>query len=533
MASSMWRNIFRTAAFASIVGLAAPAFSATPADTLIMARKIDDIKSLDPAEVFEWGSGEVINNLYVRVMTYSPDNFNEVVGGVAESWTADPDGTTYTLNIREGMKFHSGNPVTAKDVEYSLHRAVHLAMSPVLILDQLGWTADNVADMVKATDDHTLVIKTAEQLAPSLVMNCMSAGIASVVDSEELKKHEKDGDFGYNWLKTRSAGSGAYKLVTWKPKDAVVMEANPDFYLGEPKLKRLIVRHVPEPAAQRLLIEKGDVDIARDLTADQVKTVRENDELKVGTVEKTNIYYLGLNTKNEILANPKIWEAMRWLIDYQTMSNTFLDGYFGVHQSILTGGLALEDKPFHLDVDKAKALLAEAGYPDGFDIDLDVANTDPFPDIGLSMQSTFAQAGINVRLVQSDMAQVLTKYRARNHELVLGIWSPDYIDPHSTTDFFVRNTDNSDSSANKTAAWRNAWDIPELSAITEQAMSEKDEAKRRQTYIEQQTAVQQDSPIIVMFQLTENTITRDNVSGFISGPSFDTPVYWTIEKGEQ
>jgi peptide/nickel transport system substrate-binding protein len=321
--------------------------------------------------------------------------------------------------------------------------------------------------------------------------------------------------------------------VAWKPKDAVVLEANPDFYRGAPKVKRLIVRHIPEPAAQRLLLEKGDIDIARDLTADQVKTVRVNKDLTVSTVEKTNIYYLGLNTKNEILAKPKVWEAMRWLIDYQAMGTTFLDGYFGVHQSFLTGELGLKDKPYHLDVDKAKALLAEAGYPDGFSIDLDVANTDPYPDIGLSLQSTFAKAGIKVKLAQSDMAQMLTKYRARNHQVVLGIWSPDYIDPHSTTDFFVRNTDNSDSATNKTAAWRNAWDIPQLSVVTEQAMTEKDETKRKQTYIEQQKAVQQNSPIIVMFQLTENTLMRKNVSGFVSGPSFDTAVYWTIQKGKE
>ena len=211
------------------LGFALPALSATPKDTIIMARKIDDIKVLDPAEVFEWGSGEIINNLYTRLVTLDPNDFTKLVGGVAESWKVSDDGLTYEFKIRPGLKFHSGNPVTAKDAEFSLRRVVHLSKTPVFIFNQLGWKPDTVDDMVKAVDDSTLVLKIAQPYANSLVINILSAGVASIVDSVEVSKHIKDNDYGYNWLKTNSAGSGPYKLVVWKPKDAVVLEANPDF----------------------------------------------------------------------------------------------------------------------------------------------------------------------------------------------------------------------------------------------------------------------------------------------------------------
>ncbi|MBK1780211.1 ABC transporter substrate-binding protein [Advenella sp. WQ 585] len=513
------------------LGLATPALSATPKDTIIMARKIDDIKVLDPAEVFEWGSGEIINNLYTRLITLDPNDFTKLTGGVAESWKVSDDGLTYEFKIRPGLKFHSGNPVTAKDAEFSLRRVVHLSKTPVFIFNQLGWKPDTVDDMVKAVDDSTLVLKIAQPYANSLVINILSAGVASIVDSVEVSKHIKDNDYGYNWLKTNSAGSGAYKLVVWKPKDAVVMEANPDFYLGAPKSKRFIVRHIAEPSAQRLLLTAGDIDIARDLSADQIKQARSNDKVKVSTTEKLSTYYLGLNSeKNEILAKPKVWEALRWLVDYQTMANTFLDGYYKVHQSFLTGPDGIQETPYKLDVEKAKALLAEAGYPDGFSITMDLYNTPPQTDIAQSIQSTFGQAGIKLNLIQSDKAQGLTKYRSRGHDIMLAAWSPDYLDAHSTAEFFVRNTDNSDDSKNKTAAWRNGWEIPEISAMTEKAMMEQDAEKRRNIYFEQQRTVQNDSPMIMMFQLIESSVMQNNVNNFISGPGFDTALYWKVEK---
>ncbi|MGQ3027020.1 MAG: ABC transporter substrate-binding protein [Ferrovibrionaceae bacterium] len=512
--------------------VAGQALAATPKDTIVMAKTMDDITSLDPAEVFEFTGGEVINNVYVRLMTYDPSDFTKLIGGAAESWSVSDDGKTFTIKIRQGMKFTTGRPVTAKDAAFSLQRVVALGKSPAFILVQFGWSADNVKEMVTAPDDQTLVLKTATAFAPSFVMNCLSAGVGSVVDAEEALKNAKDNDFGYNWLRTNSAGSGAYKLISWKPKESVVLEANPGFYRGEAKTKRIIIRHVPEPTAQRLMLEKGDADIARNLTADQLKAIAADTKLAVNSTGKGTIYYLALNQKNPALSKPKVREAVRWLIDYQTMSSTFLAGQYGVHQGFWGKGSAgsLDDTPFKFDPAKAKALLAEAGYPNGLELDLDAGNTSPHADIAQSVQSTFAQAGVKVNIVPGDIRQVLTKYRARNHQLLLMYWSPDYLDPHSTADFFTNNPDNSDGAKAKTGAWRNAWDIPDLTKETAAAVLERDPQKRIGMYIDLQKKVQADGPIVVMFQQTEQAALRAEVKNFILGPSFDTPVYWQITK---
>src|SRR5262249_54536523 len=191
---------------------------------------------------------------------------------------------------------------------------------------------------------------------------------------------------------------------------------------------------------------------------------------------------------------------------------------------------ALDETPFHLDVAKAKELLAKAGEADGFDIEIDAGNSSPFPDIAQSIQSTLGQAGIRVKIVSGEAKQVITKYRARNHQIVLLYWAPDYLDPHSNADSFARNPDNSDTAKSKPLAWRNAWEIPDLTKEADAAVRERDPDKRRQMYLDIQTKEQTDGAIICMFQQTEPLGRRANVNGFFSGPNTDLVFYRSTTK---
>jgi peptide/nickel transport system substrate-binding protein len=519
------------AALAATAGL--PAAAETPSNTFVMAKNLDDIITLDPAQVFEFSGGEVIANVYDRITMYEPENLTELVGGVAESWSFSDDGHTITLKIRPGQTFHSGNPVTAEDVAFSLHRVIKLDMAPSFILTQFGWTADNVDDLVKAIDPETVQLTITNDFAPTLVLNALSAGVGSVVDKKTAMAHEKDGDMGHEWLNTHDAGSGPFSLKSWKANEAVILDANPNYRMGAPKIERVILRHVAEPAAQRLLIEKGDVDMARDLTADQIAGLEGNPDVVVTAYPKATLQYVATNHKNEILRNPKVEEALRYLIDYQGMADTFLKGNWKVHQSFWPSGFwaSYTKTPYHLDVEKAKKLLAEAGYPDGFDVTLDLFNTSPFQEMGQAIQETMAKAGVRVELLPAEKKAVYTKHRARKHQLILTGWSPDYLDPHSNADAFASNPDNSDE-ANLTGvlAWRNAWDIPELTKETAAAKTELDLEKRKEMYLDLQRKVQEAGPFIIMFQQTEQVAARKNHKGFVSGPSFDLVYYRLIEK---
>jgi peptide/nickel transport system substrate-binding protein len=161
---------------------------------------------------------------------------------------------------------------------------------------------------------------------------------------------------------------------------------------------------------------------------------------------------------------------------------------------------------------------------------MDVRNNQPVTGIAESVQQTFAQAGVKMEIIPGDGKQTLTKYRARTHDMYIGQWGVDYWDPHSNADTFTNNPNNSDEGTNKTLAWRNAWDVPELTKETKAALLERDGAKRAKMYQDLQKKVLEKSPFIMIFQQIEVAGYRSNLKGFKLGPSFDTNYVFNISK---
>jgi peptide/nickel transport system substrate-binding protein len=345
-------------------------------------------------------------------------------------------------------------------------------------------------------------------------------------------EHEKDGDMGHEWLKTNSAGSGPFKLRAWKPNESVALDANPDYWRGAPKFKRVITRHIPESATQRLLLEKGDIDVARKLSPEDVAAVATNPEIKITKSPKGLIWYMGLNQKNEYLAKPEVREALKYLVDYDALVASILNGKAVVHQSFLPQGFlgAINDMPYKLDVAKAKELLAKAGLPNGFKVTMSTRNNSPTKDLAQAIQASWAQAGIEVEIIPADDKQNLTVYRARQHDIYIGRWGPDYQDPHTNADTFASNPDNSDGAKSKPLAWRNAWDIPEMTKETQAAVLERDAAKRAAIYEQIQREHMQISPFVIFAQEIENIAERADLQGMVWGPSFDDNKYWQGHK---
>ncbi len=511
---------------------AEPAKAETPDNMLVMGMRIDDIITLDPAEVFELSAGEIIANIYDRIMMFEPEDLSTLTGGVVEDWTVSEDGKTIEFTMRDGMTFHSGNPVRAEDAVFSLRRVIKLNKTPAFIFTQFGWTPENVDDLVKMTGDDTFSITITKDFSPGLVLNALSAGVGSVVDKELVMEHEVDGDLGYGWLKNNSAGSGAFKLDSWKSNESVTLSRFEDYRHGAPAMERVIIRHLPEPAAQRLLLEQGDIDIARTLTPDQIAGL-EGENVVVDDYAKATLIYMAANNAHDILGKPKVQQALRYLVDYEGMASSFLKGQFIVHQSFWPSGLwaSADDKPYSLDVEKAKSLLAEAGHADGFSIKIDSLNTSPYMEIAQSLQQTLGQAGIEAEIVPQDGSALWPKYRARRHEMILARWSPDYVDPHSNADSFAHNPDNSEEAQlTGVLAWRNAWADPGINALTVAARNEIDRDRREGLYNALQRLHQRVSPFAIMFQQNEQVARQENVEGFVSGSNFDLVFYRNVTK---
>jgi len=529
------RGLFRLGFLAFLSAQVAPlrlAWGRVPGDVFVMALQCDDIISLDPAELFEFTGAEVAANIYDRFLYFDPADTGTIVGGVAESWSVSGDGRMFRFGIRPGMKFHSGNPVTAEDAAYSLRRVVALDKAPAFILGQFGFSPGNVRDRIRAVNGETVEIETERAFAPSFLFAGLTAAVASVVDKALVESHAENGDFGNNWLRTNSAGSGPFSLQVWKPSELLVLDRSQSYWRGAPAMKTVFIRHIAEPGVQRLLIERGDIDVARNLGPDQVSAMRDRTDLRVRTVRKGSLYYLGLNQKNPNLRDPKVRKALKHLVDYEGLVSTILRGKAEIHQTIVPAGFlgALEEAPYSWDPGEARRLLAEAGLSGGFSLSVDVRNTRPDLDVAQSLQANFAEGKIELRIVQGDGRQVLTKYRARNHDLYLGRWGPDYQDPHSNAQAFASNPDNSDAGRVKTLAWRNAWDIPELTRLTQGAILERDGAKRAADYQEIQRRMLEDSPFVILFQEVDLAVERANLRGFVMGPSFDTVYYGGVAK---
>ena len=204
-----------------------------------------------------------------------------------------------------------------------------------------------------------------------------------------------------------------------------------------------------------------------------------------------------------------------------------------VHQSFLPAGMpgALTDLPFQQDVARAKALLAEAGLPDGFDLVLDHPAIPPYAEIAQALQANLAAVGIRLKLLAGDQRQIITKTRARQHQAALLYWGSDYFDPNSNAQAFCVNPDNADDAKLRTVAWRNNWRDAALSTAAAANAREGDAAKRLDEYRRLQRDAQQSDPFVILLQQVEVAVTRPGVAGFHLAGLAGRTDYAAVTKG--
>jgi peptide/nickel transport system substrate-binding protein len=508
-------------------------FAATPKDQLVIAVNMSSMRGLDPNEINQLESAEVVANLYERLIVLPADDITKPTPGLAESWAVSEDGQTFTFKIRKGVTFHSGNALTAKDVEWSLRRLVKLGLAPSTDLRQWGFKEDNVDGLIRATDDFTVEVKTPEVWNSNLVLYSLASFSTSILDSKLLAQHDKGGDLGREVLQTSDAGSGPYSLKTWRANDILIADAFKDYWQGAPKMRRVILRHLPESATQRLQLEAGDVDVASRLSSSDLGSLDQGGKVVIQKTPGFGFYYLALNQKDEILSNQKVREAFRYLIDYDGLAATVMK-YYGIkQQSIIPVGLpgAIDDNPYKLDIEKAKQLLTEAGYPNGFSKVYYATPVTPEYEVAQSLQANAAKAGIKLDLQAGDH---IGKFRTREFEVFSARSGERLPDPHAVLQSYATNANNSDE-AKLTGlnAWRTAWDVPkDIQKLVTAAAHETDQAKRAGLYTEINKAYLASSPALVTsFQRTDARAVRKNVEGYVGHSTWLTR--WdTVSKGE-
>jgi len=517
------------------VGGAAVAHASTPDGVLVVADQIDDIITLDPAICFEFSGTDVIQNVYDTLMVIDPRNPSAGVRpGVAESWSLSDDRKTYTFKIRKGLKFHSDNPVTASDVVFTLRRFVMLNGPPAPIIRQFGFTEDNVDELIKQTGEYEMTFEVDKPYASSMVLTCLSPWCTGIVDEKLAMANEVDGDFGRSWLNTRSAGGGAMSLHSWTPVESYILDRNDTYWREDIDLKRVVARHVPESATRRLMLERGDIDIAMRLPPEDIDAVRNTSGLKVEETESPVLYWIAMNQNHPILSKPEVRKAIKYAIDYDGITASITRGQAIVHQHpVPKGWLGASDvQPFSFNVEKAKELLAEAGHSDGFSVRLHVSTLSPMVDMAPSIQASLSQAGIHAELITTDYNTAITSFQNNETDLFLSLWGPDYPDPHGHLFAFAMNSDNDrDSGQNGVMAlWANAISSEAVRTGLSDALMEQDADKRDAMYKDIQTTFAQESAFAFIAQQVAQSAMREEVNGYIPITTWSYRVYWMTSK---
>ncbi|MBO1076408.1 ABC transporter substrate-binding protein [Roseomonas marmotae] len=507
------------------------AFAATPKNMLVVAQLLDNVTNLDPQENFEAVAAEINTNVYQKLLRPNPDKPEELEGDLAESWTVSDDGRLLTFQLRTDAVFASGTPVTAEDVAFSLGRAVKLNKAPAFIINQFGFTPDNVDERIRATGPHSLTVALDGKSSPAFVLYCLSSNVGSVVDKKLVLSHAQGDDLGNGWLKSNSAGSGDWILRSWKPSESAILEASPA-QAKRTNIRRIVLRHVVDPSAQMLLLRNGDADVARNLTTEQLRALQGDPDYTLVRKAAAALVVMQLNTAHPQLAKPQVRQAIKHALDYQGIQQNLASLTHAVHQSFLPLGFpaAVTETPFRKDVARARALMAEAGAEGGFELVMDHYSYQPYNDIAQAMQADLAEIGIRLRLMPGENRQVLTKTRARQHEAALTAWGADYFDPNSNAEAFCVNTDNGPDARNRTLAWRNSWKDDEFTRRAQEALAEPDATKRLALYEQLQRDHMQRSPFVIMLQTTETAACRKGVEGVRLGTLADSNSYADVRK---
>jgi peptide/nickel transport system substrate-binding protein len=473
-----------------------------------------NLKTADPGRMYEQTGLLVDRALYDTLLTFAGSDVGKPVPALAESYELSKDGKTMTLKLRKGATFSDGSPVTADDVVFSLNRVRDLKGNPSFLLD--GVT-------VKKVDDATIELVSPHP-NPALPFILPNPALG-IVNSKVLQAHggaQGADDKAESFLNGQSAGSGPYVLESFNASTQVVLKAN-DKYWGQtkPTYQRVVIRNVQAPT-QKLNVQRGDSQIALDLSADQAQGI--GGGLQVAKGASANVFFLLANHSaavSKTTSNPKFAEAVRKGIDYPGLLQLAGEGSVqaaGVVPSMINGALPA-DQATKRDVTGAKAALAASGltnphvkleFPSDYTL-----NGLSFQPLAERVQANLKEVGITVDLAPAPIATALQNYRDGKEEMGLWWWSPDYPDASDYLAFLPGKL------IGLRAGWKKG-DAAALESAGDKAAQTIGDG-RTQQYQQIQTQLNAAGPITPLLQPSQHVVTAGTVTGLALNP------VWTID----
>ncbi|WLR42688.1 ABC transporter substrate-binding protein [Bacillus carboniphilus] len=457
-------------------------------DTLVFGRG-GDSTSLDPIAVTEGETFRVTCNIYETLLKYGEQDMT-INPGLAKDWSVSEDKLTYTFELQEGVKFHDGTDFNAEAVVFNFERWMNGDADQFPYYSMFGGykgEESHVIESVTAVEDYKVEFKLKRPQTPFLQNLAMSPfGIASPSAIEEY------GDK----FRENPVGTGPFKFSEWRPNERIVLEKNQDYWQeGLPKLNKVIYTVIADNSARLNALISGEIDLLDGL--DPQDATQLTDDLQLFERPSNNVGYLGLTATREPLDNKLVRQALNHAVNKQELIDAFYGGKGDPAVNPMPPvleGYNDETEDYEYDVDKAKALLEEAGYPDGFEMDLwamPVAR--PYmpnaAKIAEALQQSFKDIGVTANIQTKEWAPYLDDARDGKFDAFLLGWTGDNGDPDN---FLYTLLDKDNIGSNNYSYYSN----DEVHDLLIEAQAETDQEKRIELYKKAQVIIKEDAPWI-------------------------------------
>ena len=391
---------------------------------------------------------EVPFNIFDRLVDVEvdADGNSKIVPSLAESWDISDDGLEYTFHLRQGVKFHNGNDFTAEDVAYTFHRMLTVEggvntefIDQIKGADELLAGETDTLEGVEVVDDYTIKVTLKEPFAGFLA-SISSPGV-SIYDSEAT---EAAGDqFGMDPAVT--VGTGPFEFSSWSFNNQLVLTRNEDYWKGASGLPGVVIKIIPDTETQSMMFESGELDILDlDYAADSVDRFTETYPDQIVQGPRVGIVYFTMNFNKEPFQDVRVRKVVQMSIDRQAILDALYGGRGQVEQGIFPHGLIgfnPDQEEIKYDPEAAKALLAEAGYADGFDMEIaaDSSASDTMTMALEIVSDQLAEVGIRAEIKNYDESTWLETRKSGELGSFMSTWSADYNDPDNFIYTFFGN----------------------------------------------------------------------------------------------
>lgn len=474
--------------------------SGDAASSIVVGRSVDS-DNLDPVTCI--GNVNIFMfNLIVEGLVKTSDTTTEIEPCLAESWDVSDDGKTYTFHVKEGLKFSDGSDVTAEDWQWTFERAMAATDS--------NWysTVENIAS-VECPDDTTVIITMKEASASTLAnLSIFEVAVQSKAHFDEVGEEE--------YVNAGPIGTGPYVLDEWSKGEYMTFKANPNYRVeGQPLTDTIEFRIVADDNSRVIQLQGGDIDVADDVPFSSLQQLEDDANCEPHPDPSTMVYWLSLNTQSESLANQKVREALYKATDAQEIVDMVSYGYAETAGSIISTSSVYCDtslEPPAADVEAAKQLLEEAGYPDGFSVRLLLRGGDAlYESIAQVVLDQWSKIGVTVNIDSRESTSYSQARTDLDFDVIISGWSDDVPDPTSLMQFIF------DYSA--ASGYYSGMEQPdELKELNRRATVELDEDARKDDYAQIQQALRKEAIFIPFMSTPWSTAVRKNVSGYVQTP---------------